>query len=296
LADPGTIMGSFRRYRDIFLVVLLLAVPFFFLRSSIRKPEEVGVVDRVIMQVAAPLQYAAAALARALTNVLSEYTLLVDVKRDNNRLAYENAQLRQQLREAERALAEGRRYKRLLGLRDTIPAETVSASVMSKDYTDFFRVMNLSVDNPQAAVRDKMPVITVDGVVGTVLRVGGDRVDVRLAVDSGFGVDVVVQRTGARGFVKGTGDPAHYSVRVEYMQRTDQVEVGDLLLTSGVGCSFPKDIPVARVVSVSKKDFGIYQTVEAEPTVDFSRLEETLIVMTDAAECEKQVKRRSAKR
>lgn len=289
-------MGSFRRYRDIFLVVLLLAVPFFFLRASIRKPEDVGVVDRVIMQVAAPLQYAAAALARSLSNLLSEYTLLVDVKRDNNRLAYENAQLRQQLREAERALAEGRRYKRLLGLRDTIPAETVSASVMSKDYTDFFRVMNLSVDNPQAAVRDKMPVITVDGVVGTVLRVGGDRVDVRLAVDSGFGVDVVVQRTGARGFVKGTGDLARYSVRVEYMQRTDQVEVGDLLLTSGVGCSFPKDIPVARVVLVSKKDFGIYQTVEAEPTVDFSRLEETLIVMTDAAECEKQVKRRSAKR
>jgi rod shape-determining protein MreC len=288
-------MGSLRRYRDIFLVVLLLAVPFFFLRSSIRSPEEVNFVDRAIMRVMAPLQYAAAALARAITNLVSEYTLLVDVKRDNNRLAYENAQLQQQLREAQRSAAEGRRYKRLLGLRDTLAVETASASVMSKGTTEFFRVSSLSLDNPEAAIREKMPVIGVDGVVGTVLRVKGNRVDVRLAVDSGFGADVTVQRTGARGFVRGTGGAARYAVRVEYMQRTDQVDVGDLLLTSGVGCSFPKDIPVARVVAVNKKDFGIYQSVEAEPTVDFSRLEETLIVMTDTKECE-QVKRRSAKR
>lgn len=289
-------MGSFRRYRDIFLVVLLLAVPFFFLRASIRKPEDVNPVDRVLMRIAAPLQYFGAALGRAVTNVVSDYTLLVDVKRDNNRLAYENAQLKQQLREAERALAEGRRYKRLLGLRDTVPSETVSASVTSKDHTEYFRVISLSLDNPDAVIRAKMPVISVDGVVGSVLTATGGRVDVRLTVDSGFGVDVVDQRTGARGYVKGTGDQTRYSVRVEYVQRTDEVEVGDLLLTSGKGCSFPKDIPVARVVAVNKKDFGIYQSVEAEPTVDFSRLDETLIVMTDPKECEQQVKRRNAKR
>ena len=75
-------------------------------------------------------------------------------------------------------------------------------------------------------------------------------------------------------------------MRVEYVQRTDEVDVGDLLLTSGVGCRFPKGIPVARVTTVDRRDFGIYQSVEAEPTVDFSRLEEVLIIMVDTSDCE----------
>ena len=62
------------------------------------------------------------------------------------------------------------------------------------------------------------------------------------------------------------------------MQRTDEVEVGDLLVTSGVGRRFPKGIPVATVTHVVKRDFGMYQEVIATPTVDFSRLEEVLIV------------------
>jgi rod shape-determining protein MreC len=122
--------------------------------------------------------------------------------------------------------------------------------------------------------------------VGTVQRVAGDKVDVQLTVDAGFGVDVVVERTQARGFVRGSGQRGRYSVRVEYVQRTDQVEVGDLLVTSGVGCRFPKGIPVARISKVLRRDFGIYQSVEAEPTVDFSRLEEVLIILSDASDCD----------
>jgi rod shape-determining protein MreC len=131
-----------------------------------------------------------------------------------------------------------------------------------------------------------MPVISLDGTVGTVLRVSGHEADVQLAVDSGFGVDVVVERTGARGFVRGSGDRSKYAVRVEYVPRTDLVEVGDLLVTSGVGCRFPKGVPVARVSKVIRRDFGIYQTVEAEPAVDFSRLEEVLVVLVDTSDCD----------
>jgi rod shape-determining protein MreC len=130
-----------------------------------------------------------------------------------------------------------------------------------------------------------MPVLSLEGAVGTVQRVSGDSVAVQLTVDSGFGVDVIVERTKARGFVRGTGEKSRYVVRVEYVQRTDEVEVGDLLVTSGVGCRFPKGLPVARVVKVDKRDFGIYQSVEAEPAVDFSRLEEVLIVLSDTKDC-----------
>jgi rod shape-determining protein MreC len=285
-------VGSFKRYRDTFIVVLLLAVPFFFLRASIRKPEDVGVVDRALMRIAAPVEYVAAALARGVSGLISDYVYLVDVKADNNKLAYENARLRADLRQLQATEAENRRLKRLLGLRETIPNETVSAIVVGKDITPYFRVAHLVLDHSGAAVRVNMPVVSLDGTVGTVLRVAGDRVTVQLTVDSGFGVDAVVERTGTRGFVRGEGDPAHHAVRVEYVQRTDEVEVGDLLVTSGVGCRFPKGIPVARVTEVVKREFGIYQSVKARPTVDFSRLEEALIVLTDTKECTPDAARR----
>jgi len=281
-------MNLFKRLRDTVLVVLLLALPFFFLRSSIRRPEELNAVDRTILKVAAPLQYAAAALSRGISSVVGQYVYLVYVKSDNDRLVYENARLRSSQRELADALAENRRLRRLLGLRDTVQRETVSALVVAKDTTEYFRVWHLTIDAPNAAVRPDMPVISLDGAVGTVLRVAGHDADVQLTVDSGFGVDVVVERTGARGFVRGSGDRSKYAVRVEYVPRSDLVEVGDLLVTSGVGCRFPKGIPVARISRVVRRDFGIYQTVEAEPSVDFSRLEEVLVVLTDASECDQR--------
>ncbi|HEX5099901.1 MAG TPA: rod shape-determining protein MreC [Polyangiaceae bacterium] len=281
-------MNLFKRLRDTVLVVLLLALPFFFLRSSIRRPEELNAVDRTILRVAAPLQYAAAALSRGISSVVGQYVYLVDVKSDNDRLVYENARLRSSQRELADALAENRRLRRLLGLRDTVQRETVSALVVAKDTTEYFRVWHLTIDAPNAAVRPDMPVISLDGAVGTVLRVAGHDADVQLTVDSGFGVDVVVERTGARGFVRGSGDRSKYAVRVEYVPRSDLVEVGDLLVTSGVGCRFPKGIPVARISKVVRRDFGIYQTVEAEPSVDFSRLEEVLVVLTDSSECDQR--------
>lgn len=288
-------MGFFKRYRDTFLVVLLLAVPFFFLRASIRKPEDMTPVDRAIMRVAAPLQYASAALARGVSGMIGDYVYLVDVKEDNNKLAYENARLRSRVSKLKSEQAENIRLRRLLELKQSVVHETVSAAVVAKDTTEYFRVAHVVLDNPAVTVRQNMPVLSLDGTVGTVRRVSGDNVTVQLTVDSGFGVDVVVERTQARGFVRGTGENSRYVVRVEYVQRTDEVEVGDLLVTSGVGCRFPKGIPVARVTKVDRRDFGIYQSVEAIPSVDFSRLEEVLIVLSEAKDCTPDARARAGR-
>ncbi|MES1184400.1 MAG: rod shape-determining protein MreC [Myxococcales bacterium] len=279
-------MGSFKRIRDTAIVVLLLSVPFFFLRASIRNPQDMNPVVSALSRVGAPLEYMASAVARFVSSGVSQYVYLVDVKQDNNRLAYENARLTARVRELEQAQADNRRLRRLLGLRDTIPHEMVSAVVVGKDTTEFFRVAHVTLDSPHASIHPDMPVISLDGAVGTVQRVAGEKIDVQLTVDSGFGVDVVVERTGARGFVRGEGDRSRYLVRVEWAERRDEVDVGDVLVTSGVGCRFPKGIPVARVKSVEKKNFGVYQSLVAEPTVDFSRLEEVLIILTDSKDCD----------
>jgi rod shape-determining protein MreC len=121
-------------------------------------------------------------------------------------------------------------------------------------------------------------------VVGMVMHVAGDAVDVQLAVDAAFGIDVEDERSGARGFVRGTGDPQRYSCKVEMVDSRDDIELGDLLVTSGKGKWFPRGIPVARVTKVTKRELGRDQEVEAAPTVNFSRLDAVLILVTPPAD------------
>ena len=269
-----------KRYRDIGIVVVLLLVPFFFLRANMKKPENLNAMDRAILRISAPIEVAAAMIARGVGDVWDDYVYLVDVKQDNARLSYDNARLREQVHSLEQAEVESRQLRRLLQLKDSTPGDAVSAQVIGKDFTEFFRVTRIVLDKGAREVRSHMPVVSPDGVVGAVLHVAGDTVDVQLAVDAAFGVDVEDQRTRARGFVRGTGDPARYGCKVEMVDSRDDVEIGDLLVTSGKGRWFPRGIPVARVTKVIKRELGRDQDVDAAPTVDFSRLDNVLVLLT----------------
>jgi rod shape-determining protein MreC len=275
---------NLRRYRDFAIVLLALAVPFWFLRASMRDPtKQVSGPDKVIVRIAAPIQYLAATLARGVSNLWGDYVYLVDVKEDNRTLASQNARLRERVRKLESLEEENRRLRRLLELKQTIRGDVVSAQVVAKDTTEFFRVARVTLDS-EREVRPLQAVLSPDGVVGVTMKSAKDNIDVRLIVDAASAVDVVVQRTGARGIVRGNGDNKKYDCKVEYMSRTDEVEVGDLLVTSGVGRRFPKGIPVGTVTQVVKRDFGNFQEVHATPAVDFSRLEEVLIVVSTPPE------------
>ncbi len=274
----------FKRYRDAAIVVVLLAVPFFVLKANMKAPENQSAMDRAILRISAPIEVAAATIARGVGDEWDDYVYLVDVKADNARLSYDNARLRERVHSLEQAETENRQLKRLLQLRDSMQEGTVSAQVIGKDFTEFFRVTRIVLDKGAREVRPHMPVVAPDGVVGAVQHVAGDTLDVQLAVDAAFGVDVEDERTHARGFVRGTGDPTRYSCKVEMVDSRDEVEIGDLLVTSGKGRWFPKGIPVARITKVIKRELGRDQDVDATPTVDFSRLDNVLVLVTAPGE------------
>jgi rod shape-determining protein MreC len=272
-------MSAFKRYRDVGIVIILLVVPFFFLRANMKAPSNLNALDRTLLRISAPIEFAASSLARGISNIWESYVYLVDVKADNDRLNYDNARLREQVHHLEQKEAENRELRRLLQLRESTPGDLVSAQVIGKDFTEFFRVTRVVLDRGSRNIRPNMPVIAPDGVVGTVERVNGDAVDVKLAVDAQFGIDVEDERTHARGYVRGTGDSSRYNCKVENVDSRDEVEIGDLLVTSGKGKKFPKGLPVAKVTKVIKREPGRDQEIEAAPAVNFSRLDAVLIVV-----------------
>lgn len=277
-------MDLFTRYRDIAIVVVLLVAPFLFLRANMKKPDQINAMDRVILQVSAPIEFGASSISRGVSNAVSDYVYLVDVKQENERLTYENARLKEQVRKLEQRESENHDLRRLLQLKETTQGELLSAQVVGKDFAEFFRVTRVILDRGSRNLRPHMPVVSPDGVVGAILHVAGDSADVQLSVDAAFGVDVEDERTHARGFVRGTGDPTRYACRVEMVDSRDEVEIGDLLVTSGKGKWFPRGLPVAKVTKVARQELGRDQDVEAKPTVNFSRLDTVLILASPQVE------------
>ncbi len=270
----------FRVFRDALACVALLAIPFFFLNANLKDPAQTNSFDRAILRVAAPIQYAATQAARAFSHVWEDYFYLVEVKRDNDQLRQEVGELRYENAQLWVAMQENQRLRALLDLRKQTLGETVSALVVGKEVSSFFRVVRVRLDRGRTdGVRPGMPVLSPEGLVGQIRRqVDGRYSDVLLTVDRSSAIDVVVDRTGARGVLRGTGRGDRYLCHVQYLLRTDEVKKGDLIHTSGLGQKFPLGIFVGTVTYVKKRSFGLFQEVEVTPAVDFSKLEEVLIL------------------
>jgi len=273
-----------RRARELVIVATLLALPLLFLRANLAASEpgsHLNVIDRAILRVSAPLQAGIVGLGRGIGNVWTSYIALVHVKRDNQRLLDENAQLKAKLAAAEEGASRAVGLEKLLALKPTLQTETVSARVIGVETSSFFRIVRVKIDrgSDDGTVKPGMAVLASAGVVGRVQRVFGPYSDVLLAADPKSSIDIVVSRTGGRGVLKGIAGDNRYRSRIEYLERKDEVAEGDLVVTSGLGGIFPRDVPVGKIVKVSKKDFGLYQEAIVEPVVDFGRLREVLIAV-----------------
>jgi len=208
----------------------------------------------------------------------------VHLKEENARLADENAKLRTELVAAKNAAAHEGELEKLLALRGSLQFETISAHVIAVETSAFFRVVRVRLDRGGDEIKPGMAVIASAGVVGRVQRVFGNWCDVLLAADPKSSIDVVVARTGGRGVVKGIAGSDRYRTRIEYLERKDEAAEGDLVVTSGLGGFFPRDLPVGKIINVDKRGFGLYQNAEVQPVVDFGKLRDVLVVVPREAQ------------
>lgn len=273
-------MNWLRRGRRTLLAVALLVLLALMLRASVRAPERLGPVDRLLVRITAPMQSVTVRLLSHVSQSWTHYVSLVGVQRDNERLQAENAQLRMQLLAATQLAGRAERLQKLLDLRSQVLSDTTAAQVIGLEVSRQFRVMRLRLDRGGAEIKPGMPVLSAGGIVGRILRVVGPYSDVQLSTDPRSSVDVLLPRTGSRGVLKGVTNDSNYVSRIEYLVQKDEVQVGDEVVTSGLGGIFPPDMAVGRVVRLRKSAASMYQEVEVAPVVDFGKLREVMIVLS----------------
>lgn len=272
-------MNYFQTIRDFAILLALLVIPAIFLRANLRDSSELSWLDRALIQLGSPVQYVAEWAADAATGVIEDYVYLVDVKADNDHLRGENDRLKREMRTLRADAQRAYQLEALLGLRERLATQTRSARVIAKDISPSFRVVRLAVDEgEQAGLRAGMPVVSNQGLVGQIRRVSGRFADVLLTIDPESRVDVVVGDKRARGRLEGLGERGRYRCRIQFDRLDDEVEVGDEVFTSGLGKKFPASILIGRVSKIGDQEFGLHQEGEVAPAVDFTRLDEVLIL------------------
>jgi rod shape-determining protein MreC len=120
-----------------------------------------------------------------------------------------------------------------------------------------------------------MPVVVAEGVVGRVVRSSPRFSRVLLVTDASSAVASLLQHNRARGVCRGQGELLVF----DFVLRQEEVKVGDRVVTSGMGGVFPKGLVVGNVGSVERQEFGLFQAIEVIPSVDFSHLEEVLLLL-----------------
>lgn len=273
-------MHLFKRYKNVIISVLLLTIPFFFLNANLKDPNKLNPLDKILLEIASPLQWTARISAEWFNDIWSNYIYLFDVKQENDKLVTDVLRLREENRRLMEAMTENRRLKKLLAFKENFPARLLSARVVIRDINEFFRVVRVKIDRGERDVRIGMAVITPQGLIGQINRIWSDYAEVLLIVDPKSAVDVEIERTGSRGILKGIGRNNSYICEIEFMKRFEEIKSGDLLFTSGVGKRFPSGILVGKVSKINKRDFGLYQEVEVEPAVDISRLKEVFVILS----------------
>lgn len=269
----------FQRYQTMGVVALCIALPvlIFVLFSSDRS--ESGIVEHSVSGAAGSLQSHNDYIVGNASGFWDSYIDLIHTQEDNEELRKENAKLREENIGLQGILQQNARLTKLVGFKQQRPIYKLEpARVIAADMSPYFRVLKIRIETESDNIKPEMPVVSADGVVGRVERVDGKYCDVMLTVDARSKIDIMTQLNRSRGILTGTGNDSKYEARIAYLLRRDEVEEGELVVTSGRAGTFPKELPVGRITSIDTKDFGLYQKVTVEPVVDFSRLEEVYII------------------
>lgn len=150
-----------------------------------------------------------------------------------------------------------------------------AAAVIGRDPSPFLRYVIINVGSNDGILRG-MPVVTDQGLVGRVDAVIADAARVQLITDAASDVNVRLQNAETDASLIGsvTGD-----VNLDLIPQDVPIEVGDLVLTSGLGGGYPPDLIVGQVVNIRSRDFDLFQEATVQPVVDFNRLEIVLVII-----------------
>jgi rod shape-determining protein MreC len=263
------------RQRSGYLFLAVVVGHVLLISAQVNSKTGVPMLETVTFGIFSELQRALSGGFSGVRNVWGNYVGLRHVKAENDDLKRQLAAAEIAVQE-QRALADrARGLQKLLELRDSLELTTTGAEIIGAAASPDFRTLTID-KGTREGVRPDMAVIAPAGVVGRVVVPSTRSAKVQLLIDRNAAAGVIIERTRAQGVVVGGGDDR---LQMQYVSEASDVAVGDLVVTSGIDTIYPKGLAVGRVESVEKNG-PAFKKIVVKPAVDFTQLEEVLIVLT----------------
>lgn len=265
--------------RKALIVLVVIALPLLSINMK-RNPGEDPWYKQPFSYAVSVVQGGYSSFTSGVRGTTSMYLKLIGIKKENLTLSKENAELRASLGALTELKLENERLSKLLDFKRSTSMKLLAAKVIARDLSPDHVSIRINRGTRQG-LRKLQGVITVEGVVGYVLKADEDSSVVLVLTDRSAAIDAIVQRTRAQGLISGKNLS---TCRVRYLERADDVAAGDLIVTSGLQGYFPKGFPIGKLSFVKKTDFGISQEAELTPIVNPSNLEEVFVVLDSGQE------------
>ncbi|MBF0447388.1 MAG: rod shape-determining protein MreC [Magnetococcales bacterium] len=271
------LLALLKQYRNGLVAIFVLIVALVLMLSvRLHEPGQKDLINDSILDVVGPVQRV---VLSPLNLFYQAKTRIADLKQldlQNRLMKAELQKLRLLGSRMEELAQENQRLHRLLNIPAKPEVKRISARVVGDSSSAFARSLLIDVGRSEG-VELNAAVVVPEGLLGRVVRVGNHSSLVLTLLDLNSRVPVLVQRTRTRGIAAGFNSR---KLQLEFVSKVDDIQVNDLIVTSGTGGGLPKGLVVGRVQQLVSGGSGLFRRVMVMPVVDFDRTEEVTLLIS----------------
>ncbi|OGR06141.1 MAG: rod shape-determining protein MreC [Deltaproteobacteria bacterium RIFOXYD12_FULL_50_9] len=261
---------------QIFLALgVVLSLVFILIFSTVGR-RNFSSYHRMALETLGTIQHAVFQGTGGLSFIWRDYFALWNVRQENQLLTEKLREAQALIDKNREAVATNMRLTSLLELKETLPAPTLTARVIGRDPSIWFKTIIIDRGSSDGIMKG-MPAVLAEGVIGQVLDSAPHYSKILLANDPNSAIDALVQESRVQGMIKGRN--SFFSL--EYVLKNYEIKIDELVVTSGIGGTFPKGLPIGKVSKVTKNPRGMFQEIEVTSEVDFNRLEYVIILLAE---------------
>lgn len=274
-------MFIFRHYKSLILIAILIVIAVIMLSYNTHHRQADSQTDgffrKLVLEAAAPFQKLMHISSTGISESWKKYVSLVGVVEENKKLEKTVGELEAELLRYKEGHLEAQRLAKILAFKESLPYAFVAARVIAKEQAALSKIVIIDKGSFDG-LRSGMPVVSSAGLVGRLIDVSWNVTKVLLIIDENSNVDVMLQRTRAQGIFSGMG---YRGGVLKYITKNQDIAEGDEVISSGMGGVFPKGLMIGWVSSVEKLDTELFLKIRIAPNVDFSKLEEVLVLVAE---------------